>query len=130
MRIKLTLLKNDSDFKNAWKIFNKSFGRKKKFEEFYHRFCHNGNKIFNVINEEKIVGIVMITTRNEIGYFILPEFQRKGFGKKAIKNLMIMEKRKYYWAIVDFDNLKSKQFIQSLGMIPRGLIYSMDSSPE
>jgi predicted acetyltransferase len=126
MKLELFLSKKDSEFKESWRIYNESFGRKRTFAEFRSRFCHEGNKIFIVLINKNKVGCIMITTRNELGYFILPKYQKKGIGKKAIKQLMIKEKRKYYWAIVDFDNEKSKKFTQSLGMIPNGLVYSID----
>jgi len=128
MQLKLIIAKENSEFKDAWKIYNKTFGRKRTFYEFEERFCHAGNKIYFVIINNAKIGFVMISSRNELGYFILPKFQNKGIGNQAIKQLMMKEKREYYWALVDFDNKESKKFAQSIGMVPSSLVYSVDSS--
>ena len=126
MQLKLVLAKEELEFRDAWKIYNRTFGRKRTFLEFEKRFCHNGNKIYIIISDNNKVGFGMISSRNELGYFILPEFQKKGFGKRAIKQIMKKEKRNYYWAITDFNNEKSKKFAQSIGMVPSSLVYSID----
>lgn len=116
----LEKVKTRTNFSIAHNIFQKS--RKKiSFEKFYRRW--KDSSVYLVKQSKKIVGYVLVTQRNEIGYFILPEFQRKKFGSTAIVKLMKIEKRPYYWALIDFDNAKSLRFIQSLGFIPKSLVY-------
>lgn len=102
---------NHRIFCKAVKIFT--------FEEFSKRFA--GVDIYLIDDPPK--GLVTITDRHEIGYGMLPQYRRKGIAKKAVKELMDMEPRKYYWALIDKTNETSMLFIQSLGFVPRGIVY-------
>ena len=93
-------------------------------KNFFERWNNDSVTIYFIEVANEIVGYLLITKRNEIGYFILPEHQGKKYATKAIKKLMRKENRCYYWALIDFDNEKSINFIQSLGFTPRSLVYT------
>ena len=109
----ITLSKNDSDNHTMFCEAVKDM----PFNEFLKRF-HNV-KFYLIENK----GFITITDRNEIGYGTLPQYRRKGIAKKALKELMDIEPRKYYWALIDKNNEISMKFIQSLKFVPRGIVY-------
>ena len=123
--VSLKLCKTKECFRNAYNVYCQSFNLKViPFEEFYERY--GNDKIFLIKNKNQILGFVMLTSRNEIGYYVLPEYQRSGIAKLAVKKLIAIEKRKYYWAMINMKNDVSMRFIQSLNFIPSGIVYSQD----
>jgi len=88
----------------------------------------NDSTIYFIIHDNKKIGYTLITPRNEIGYFIIPEYQRRGIGTLAIEELMKDEPRKYYWAMIPHDNPNSMKFIKSMGFKPSGSVYAINST--
>jgi len=114
----IPMLKRSDDISLNHKIFCKAI-KIIPFEEFNKRFTGVG--IYLIDDPPK--GLVTITDRNEIGYGILPQYRRKGIARKAAKELLDIEPRKYYWALIDKNNETSMLFVQSLGFVPRGIVY-------
>ena len=52
---------------------------------------------------------------NELGFWLIPEFQGKGIGPKAVEKFMKLCKKDYYSAIVRSDNLSSESLVKKLG---------------
>lgn len=66
--------------------------------------------------EDKIVGSVTLSKKNnELGFWLLPEFQGKGIGPIAVKKLMEKNNKEYYSAIVRAENESSKSLVNKLG---------------
>ena len=116
------MLKHSTNLQLNHKIFSLAI-KEMPFEEFNKRFA--GVDIFLIDDPPK--GLVTITDRNEIGYGILPQYRRKGIARKAAKELLDIEPRKYYWALIDKNNETSMLFIQSLGFVPRGIVYGYNN---
>ena len=114
-------MKVSKNMEQNYKIFCKSI-KEIPFEDFEKRF---NNTKFYLIGDK---GLVTITDRNEIGYGIIPEHRRKGLARNAIKELMKVEPRKYYWALIDKDNEVSMRFIQSMNFVPRGISYGFNTA--
>ncbi len=118
----LELISDNNNFYSAYLIW-KQLNRDISFNDFSKRW-HESNLYLIKEKNNNIIGFILITTRNEIGYHVLRHYQRRGFASNAIKEIMKIEKRKYYWALIDFDNEKSIRLVQSLGFIPKSLVYS------
>ncbi len=117
----LVLAETDFLFEKVWRMFSQY--RKMTYNNFYDRW-RLSSKAFLIKIHAEFVGYVLITTRNEIGYLILPGWQNKGIGKKAVILLMQKVKRKYYWALIDNNNPFSQRLIKSLGFKPTAISYS------
>jgi len=52
---------------------------------------------------------------NEIGYWLLAEFQNKGFGTKAIQQFMDVNKKSFYTIRSHVDNKRSQHVSKKLG---------------
>lgn len=117
-------LVKDKDLKESHRIFVKAYGKKISFAEFYDRW--HDSAVF-LIREKCTVGYVLLTPRNEVGAFVLPQFQKKKYATNAIKILMKDANRKYYWALINFTNKPSLKFFQSLGFLPQSLVYGIDN---
>ncbi len=78
-----------------------------------------------LINENQ--GFVYVEDTNEIGYFIKDEFHGKGLATMAIKQMLELNPRKYYFAKVQSNNESSLNVIRKLGFIPKGIVYGLDS---
>ena len=65
--------------------------------------------------QNKKVGSIYLTDRNEIGIFIKKEFQVKNIGTKAIKSLMKKDSRIRYLANINPKNIKSIKFFKKNG---------------
>jgi len=125
--VNLKLIQTDEEFKQVFEIFAEMYVDRNDFEDFERRWKNPQTHIYFIENDSKICGYVLITTRNEIGYMVSPPFQGKGIGKIAIKKLMEVEPREYYWAPIPKENEKSMLFLQSIGgFVPRGYIYGYD----
>ena len=119
----MTIKKSKNELQNH-SVFCKAI-KQMPLNDFKKRF--KGTVFYLVYNNNKIVGLVTITDRNEIGYGIIEQFRRKNLAKDAIKELMIKEKRPYYWSLIDKNNEVSMKFIQSLGFVPRGIVYGYNT---
>ena len=126
MKIELKLTKSKKMYQKAFDIYQSMNKDNGNFDKFYAKW--KIQKLYLIKIENNVfVGYVLITERNEIGYFVLPEHRNKNIATKAIKQLMMNNKRKYYWALIDFPNIKSLHFIQKLGFIPKSLVYVKSS---
>lgn len=95
-----------------------------KYEEqgkFVQKFLDNDEshpyenwKIIEIGN--KSIGSVTLNKKNnELGFWIIPEFQRKGIGPVAVKKFMDLCKKNHYSAIIRIDNEVSKSLVKKLG---------------
>lgn len=69
------------------------------------------------------VGFVHILPNNEIGYYVIPEFQGLGIGTWAVIQLMKKQPRERYFATVNTRNIGSVKLITRLGFRPKATIY-------
>ncbi len=51
---------------------------------------------------------------NELGYWLLPEFQNKGIGPKSVKQFMEINKKPYYTIRSHIDNKRSQHLAEKL----------------
>ena len=85
----------------------------------------NGNTVFNIAEENnKIVGILTAMRKDNKYYlsrlYVLPNFQRKGIGKKLLNNLIITNKVKEIELEVEEGNEKGIKFYNNEGFIKIG----------
>lgn len=98
------------------------------YVDFVKRWGHS--TIFHLIRYgARTVGFTLITPRNEIGYFILPAYQRQHYGTQAVRNLMVLVQRPYYWAMIPHDKPHSVKFIKSMGFHHSGSVYAFERKP-
>ena len=64
------------------------------------------------IDGKKIGAVTLNKKNNEIGYWILPEFQNKGFGTEAIQQFMDKNKKSYYTIRTHIDNKRSQHMAE------------------
>lgn len=69
------------------------------------------------------IGFVQILDNNEVGYYLIPEFQGIGIGTWAVVQLMKMQPRQRYFATINKKNIASVKLITKLGFQPKGIIY-------
>jgi len=69
------------------------------------------------------IGFVHILANNEIGYYIIPEFQGRGIGTWAVSEMIRMHPRDRYYATVNNKNIGSVKLITSLGFRPKATVY-------
>ena len=69
------------------------------------------------------IGFVHILANDEIGYYLIPEFQGVGIGTWAVKQLLKMQPRERYFATINKKNLASIKLVTKLGFRPKGVIY-------
>ena len=103
-----------------------SFEDSEKFVKkyFFDNEHHEYDKWYMVLNEENtIIGNVCITKKNMIGYHILEEYQRQGYGEESIKLLMEHNPREKYIATVNVSNDASIKFIKKFGFVEKGYIF-------
>ena len=122
----LKFVKTEEEFRKVFGIFVELYPHRNDFDDFNGRWNNPQTHIYFIEENDQICGYVLITTRNEIGYMVSSQFQRGGLGKKALTKLMEIEPREYYWATIPKENENSMNFIQSLGFVPRGLMYGFD----
>ena len=77
---------------------------------------------------DKIIGATYITEADEIGLAIFTEFQRQGYGKKAVGLLLQEHPREAYFANIASRNEASKAFWQKLGFGLLQETYSLEPS--
>tara|TARA_Y100001936_G_C16093879_1_gene689564 strand:- start:4811 stop:5224 length:414 start_codon:yes stop_codon:yes gene_type:complete len=68
-----------------------------------------------ILSQNKQVGNIYLTNRNEIGIFIKKEFQYKGIGSAALKQFMKKSGQKRFLANINPTNYKSIQFFGKNG---------------
>ena len=69
------------------------------------------------------IGFVHILDNNEIGYYLIPEFQGIGIGTWAVKQLMKIQARNRYYATINNKNIGSIRLVKKLGFRPKAIIY-------
>ena len=69
----------------------------------------------NDSGHKKKVGSIYLSKTDEIGIFVLKEFQEKNIGKFALSELMKKNPRKRYLANVSPKNRKSLHFFENNG---------------
>jgi len=95
-----------------------------RFDEFIKKAFVKSDKHYIVKNEKgERIGHVHIMDNNEIGYFIAPQYQGKGFGTEAVKKLMELNPRKRYFATIHNKNKASIRVIEKLNFLSKGTIY-------
>lgn len=67
------------------------------------------------INHKPIGSLTLHRASNELGFWIIPEFQGKGIGPIAVKKFMYLCGKKYYSAFVRPDNHASISLVKKLG---------------
>jgi len=127
-KIVLKKISGQTDFRKAYEIFIELYPDRKDFEDYKKRWNNDQTHLYLVHRYKILCGAVIITSRNEIGYFVSKKYQGKGIGKKAITELMRIEPREYYWCNIPKDNEGSMLFIQSMGFVPRGIIYGKENN--
>jgi len=66
--------------------------------------------------EGKKAGSLTLNKRNnEIGYWLSTEFQNKGFGTRATKQFMVINKKSFYTIRSYIDNKRSQHVAKKLG---------------
>jgi len=114
---------SQDDWKSAHKIFE-TCEKKIGFDDYVKRW--NDSTIYFITVDSDHIGYVLITPRNEIGYFVMPKFQGKGYGKAAVRELIEREDRKYYWAMIPINHEGSLKFIAKLGFEKSGDVYALN----
>jgi len=77
-----------------------------------------------IIKKDKTsIGFVHILANNEVGYYMIPEFQGMGIGTWAVSEMMKMQPRDRYFATINNKNIGSVKLITSLGFRPKATIY-------
>lgn len=121
------MLVKSNNSQDDWKLTHKIFEaseRKIDFDDYVKRW--DDSTIYFITVDSVHIGYVQITPRNEIGYFIIPKFQGKGYGKKAVRELMEREDRKYYWVMIPKNHEQSIKFITKLGFEKSGDVYAIN----
>lgn len=94
------------------------------YREFIKTYFLNDYQRYIITNENDVrFGFVVITKSNEIGYFLLPEYEGRGTATKAVRLLMKLNPRERYFATINKENKKSIKLIKKLGFYPKGIVY-------
>jgi len=129
--IKLELCKKD-DYKFVYDLafeffksnLNVTYMKMETFDEFVKRAFVKDDKNYIIKNENnEKMGHVHIMKNNEIGYFVLKEFQNKGIGTEAVRKIMEMNPRERYFVTIHNENTPSISLAKKLNFIPKGTIY-------
>ena len=106
------------------KNLNVTYLKLETFEEFVKRAFITNDKYFIVKNNmDDKLGFVHIMNNNEIGYFIDPKIQGRGIGTEAVRQLMELNPRERYFAIIHNENKASIRLVEKLGFLPKGTIF-------
>jgi len=66
------------------------------------------------IDSKKIGSLTLHKKNNEIGYWLLPEFQNKGIGTEAIKKFIDINRKSYYTIRTHIENKRSQHIAEKL----------------
>jgi len=66
------------------------------------------------IDDKRAGSLTLHKKNNELGYWLLPEFQNRGIGMKAIQQFMDINKRSYYTIRTHIDNKRSQRIAEKL----------------
>jgi RimJ/RimL family protein N-acetyltransferase len=72
------------------------------------------------------VGAVYLTKRNEIGIFILKEYQRHGYGRRAVQQIRNVYDNETLYANINVNNDKSKRMFTDMGFRLLSETYKLD----
>lgn len=67
------------------------------------------------VNNSKAGSLSLHKKNNELGYWLLPQFQNKGIGTKAIDEFMKVTNKSFYTIRAHIDNKRSQKISQKLG---------------
>jgi len=99
------------------------------FDKFVKREFVKDDKNYIIKNENnEKMGYVHIMKNNEIGYFVLEEFQNQGIGTEAVRQIMKMNPRERYFVTIHNENKPSIALVKKFNFIPKGTIY--EKKPE
>lgn len=73
------------------------------------------------------IGFVQILTNNEMGLVLIPEYHNKGFGTKALIELIKKHPRNKYFATINNQNHASIKIFNKLGFKPKGTIFELNN---
>ena len=93
------------------------------------KFCKVKTTKYIIKKDDIKIGFVHILGNNEIGYYIIPQFQGFGIGTSAVTQLMKSQPRDRYFATVNDKNIASVKLIKSLGFKPKATIYEKIIKP-
>ncbi len=74
-------------------------------------------------------GFVFIEDTNEIGYYISEKFRGYGLAEQAVKKMIKLNPRKYYFAKMKKENKSSIKVVEKLGFTVKGIVYGLDAQP-
>ena len=66
------------------------------------------------IDGKKAGSLSLNKNRNEVGYWLLPEFQNQGIGTDAIQQFLLINKKSYYTIRTHFNNKRSQHIAEKL----------------
>ena len=101
---------------------NVTYLEMESYTTFINRIFKKGTNHYIVFENDERIGYVHIL-KNEIGYFLLPEYRGKGFGVRAVKKLMELNPKKMYFAIINKNNYASLNLVKKLGFESKGVVY-------
>lgn len=67
------------------------------------------------INGKRAGSLTLKKDENELGYWLLPEFQGQGFGIQAIREFMRITKKTHYTIKSHIENTRSQRVAEKLG---------------
>ena len=95
----------------------------------FDKFCKVKTTKYIIKKDDIKIGFVHILGNNEIGYYVIPQFQGFGIGTWAVTQLMKSQPRDRYFATVNNKNTASVKLIKSLGFKPKATIYEKIIKP-
>lgn len=69
------------------------------------------------IDGKKAGSLTLHKKNNEIGYWLLPEFQNKGFGTQSIQQFIKFNKKSFYTIRSHINNKRSQHIAEKLGFM-------------
>jgi RimJ/RimL family protein N-acetyltransferase len=103
---------------------NITYIKMETFDEFTKRTFVIDDKNYIIKNKDnEKVGYVHIMKNNEIGYFVVNEFQNQGIGTEAVKKIMEINPRERYFVTIHNENKSSISLAKKLGFMSKGTIY-------
>jgi ribosomal protein S18 acetylase RimI-like enzyme len=111
--MELKLIEIDEFKKDVYKQYKKIFPiQERKSYKMLEKGYYNKNAVFyKIIEENNLVGFIITQSVENnlyvlLDYFaILPEYQCKGYGKQAIKELNKIVSQKYYGIVIEVEKL-------------------------
>jgi RimJ/RimL family protein N-acetyltransferase len=82
-----------------------------------------------IVDQDERVGYIYLTKTYEIGVFVMPEYRGHGYGKKAIRDIIIRHPKTLY-ANIGPRNRNSKILFEALGFEKIQETYSLDTEKQ